>query len=121
MAKCKDFDEFFKEKKRTLLVFKLFNKKYTLPPALPASLMTKILRAQKDDVLQADTVILICSDLLGKKQFEELTNAGVDIEQLEEIIKWAVNQYGGGIKQEDEGEVLSEDEAENFQLEKQPK
>lgn len=120
MAKYKDFDMFFQEHKREPLIFKLFDKQYNLPPALPAALMVRMLRASKDEEFEPQTIIEICEGMLGKAQFIDLMAQGVDVEQLENIIRWAVQNYGGGkVKNLEDNSLDSlEEDAANFTQEK---
>lgn len=90
----KDFDVFFKEHEGTRLTFKLFDKVYLMPASMPAKLMLEILRGQKDDNLDGQIVVEICETLLGKEQLQELLDKGFTVEQMEEIIQWASEQYG---------------------------
>jgi len=94
MAKFKDFDKFYSQQKGVLLVFSLFNTKYTMPASMPAKLMIEILRGQKEDDLDPGLVLDICESLLGAKQLDDLMSKGFTIQQMEDVIEWAAGEYG---------------------------
>ena len=94
----KDFDKFFSEQVKTPLTFTMFSTDYKLPSAMPAKLMVTILRSQAEDELQPAIILDICETLLGAEQFEDLLNKGMDIEQFEQLITWAVEEYGGDMQ-----------------------
>lgn len=94
----KDFDAFWGEQKRIPLTVKIFGKHYTLPPALPASIMLYTLRAQASgqNVVGPEVVIKMAEGLFGKKQLEAIVEEGLDTEQLGDVIKYCTEMYQGG-------------------------
>jgi len=94
MAKFKDFDKFYEGTKSVLLVFSLFNTKYTMPASMPAKLMIEILRGQKEDDLDPGLLLGICESLLGNKQLDDLMTKGFTVDQMEDVIEWAAAEYG---------------------------
>ena len=111
----KNFDAFFKEQVRTPLVFTMFKKDWKMPPSMPAGLMVRLIRSNKDDTLDESAILEVCNDLLGEKQFAELCRMGLDIEQMESLIKWSTEEYGGKNLDEENKEISEEG---NFQKEK---
>lgn len=112
MARYKDFDKFYSEHKRENLIFKIFNEQYNLPPSIPAKLMLLIMRNDKKEEVSSNAVVDILEGMLGKKQFKKLCDKGMDIEQMEDILKWASEAYGNKVSRQFEGEQ------ENFTIEK---
>lgn len=103
MGKYKDFDKFYSEQKQEPLFFKLFGQQYRLPSSMPAKLMIEILRGQKDDDLDPTVVLDISESLFGKEQLDDMTKRGLTIEQMEDIIEWAAEEYGGKSKEKTSG------------------
>ena len=105
----KDFDSFFEEQERKPLTFKMFGEEHELPPAMPAAIMLKMARLQqekgKDEDISEDQMASMAVDLLGDKLFEELCSKGLDLEQLEELIKWATEQYTNIGQEEEDGDI----------------
>jgi hypothetical protein len=106
MGKFKDFDAFYKEKTEELLVFTMFKTKYTMPASMPAKLMIEILRGQKEDNLDPAIVLSILESLLGQKQLEDLTKKGLTMDQMEDLIQWASEEYGNNKLTEEQKEVF---------------
>ena len=94
MGRYKNFDNFYKDVKSELLVFTLFETKYTMPASMPAKLMIEVLRGQKEDNLDPSLVLDICESLLGKDQLNDLMLKGFTVGQMEDIIEWAAGEYG---------------------------
>lgn len=99
MGKYRDFDKFYSEHKEEPLFFKLFGEKYKLPASMPAKLMIEILRGQKEDDLEATAILEISESLFGKAQLDDLTKRGLTVEQMEDIIEWAAEEYGSKTKE----------------------
>ena len=112
MGRYKDFDKFFAERKAECITFKMFGKVYSLPSSMPAILMVKILRSEKDSEMSPEDVINICELMVGKQQFLDLCKRGMTIEHMEGILSWASKQYGG---KADTGAELPEREEDNYQ------
>ena len=111
MGRYRDFDKFYSEHKREPLIFKLFDKQWTLPASIPTKLMLLILRSEKEKNIDEEVIIDICETMLGKTQFKQLCNKGMDIEQMQDILKWATEAYGNKTSK-------TEGESENFTMEK---
>lgn len=109
--KFKDFDQFFKEKEKEPIKFKLFGKQEILPSSLPAIILLKLNRAWKEyknEALPDHVTFDFAFEIFGEKRVEKWCEKGLTSAQLEELIKWALSQYG--VKSGDE-EVEVEDDA----------
>ena len=105
-SRFKDFDAFFAEQKREPLRFRLFGEEHELPPALPAGVMLEILRLQAEARLRGedpatarvpdDAVLRMAEALFGRERLDALVAKGLDVEQMAEIIRWAVQAYRAG-------------------------
>lgn len=98
MSKYKDFDAFFsQELKREPVRLTLFGESHELPPALPAIIMLKVLRMQKDGVGQVpeSEVLMLAEAIFGAERLDKWATR-LDVEQLGELISWAISCYTGG-------------------------
>ena len=94
--KVHDFDMFWKETAKEPIKFKLLGKEEELPPSLPAILMLKLLRAQKkygENSLPEHVQMDIAFSIFGEDRTEKWANEGLSIDQLGDLIKWAMKQY----------------------------
>lgn len=100
----KDFDEFWSERNVEPLKVKVFGKVYTLPGAIPASVVLALLRAQAEGVqeLQPSAVLTLAESLFGKSVLDEWLAQGMQLDQLVDVIRWVTDQYGQRIKQQSE-------------------
>lgn len=105
--KYKDFDQFYAESKRQHPTLKIFGQVYQLPVALPALLMVRTIRLQKEHGDMAsvppEQLLEMATALFGDR-FDELLEKGLDVEQMGDLISWAMEQYVGGDRQETGGE-----------------
>lgn len=93
----KNFDAFFKEQENKEIEFMLFGKKETLPASLPAVLILKLSRAYKqygENNLPTHVNLDMAFGIFGEKRVEKWCDKGLDVHQLEELIKWAMEEYG---------------------------
>lgn len=103
----RDFDAFFAEQEREPVTFKLFGETHELPPALPATVVLKLIRMQKEygqmgQVPHADLLEMAVS-IFGDDRVNKWCEQGLDVEMLGELLKWVMETYMGGRKEEDEG------------------
>lgn len=92
----KDFDSFFKEAEQEPIKFKLFGKIEEMPPSLPAIILVKLNKAKKqykNKDLPYEVNMDLSVELFGEKRVEQWCRKGLTVEQLEELIKWAMEQY----------------------------
>lgn len=111
MAKrFKDFDAFFSEQKREPVKLKLYGEVHLLPASLPASVILSLIRLQEkgEEEVPPEEVIKIASSLFGKEKLNSWMDKGLDIEQLGQLIQWAMAVYSGAEVTEEEGEVATE-------------
>jgi len=103
-----DFDPFIKEVQKDPLVIKLFDKQYTLPASLPASVMLRILRlqAEHEGELPPHEILFLAEEFMGKNVMEELlANNNFSLEIMGQLISDVIAVYSGGkIPHEGEGE-----------------
>ena len=99
--KCKDFDAAFAERRRKLKGesprFKLGGKTYVLPPELPAAVPIMALRMKKkygpESDFAEDDVLGLAESLLGEAQLDEILASKVSVEELGEVIQFAIESY----------------------------
>lgn len=92
-----DFDQFFSEMDNTpKATFVLYGETHELPPSLPASLVLQMVRAQKEygngnlpEHIQMEMAFCI----FGEDSVDEWSEAGMTVDQLGELIKWASSHY----------------------------
>ena len=106
----KDFDAFFSEQKREPVKLKLYGEIHLLPPSVPASVIFSILRLQEkgEEEVPPEEIIKIASSLFGKEKLNSWMDKGLDIEQLGQLIQWAMEVYSGAEITEKEGNVATE-------------
>lgn len=95
----KDFDAFFSETKKEPVVIKLFGEEHELSHSLPAIIMVKLLRLQKEvgneGEIPPHEVINMAEGIFGKERLDEWLEKGLTVDQLGELIQWTVQQYNG--------------------------
>lgn len=95
--RTKDFDAFFAEMKREPVTFKLGGKTYELPPSLPAIIPVQMMELMEkhgsEEEIPEKALFNIGAEIFGAEVFKEISRQ-VDIEQLQEIIKWVFAVYG---------------------------
>lgn len=111
MAKrFRDFDAFFSEQKREPVKLKLYGEVHLLPASVPASVIFSILRLQEkgEEEVPPEEIMKIASSLFGKEKLNSWMDKGLDIEQLGQLIQWAMEVYSGAEITEKEGKVATE-------------
>lgn len=96
MSRYRDFDAFFEEQENNPVQLKIFGETHNLPSSLPAIVMLKILRMQKEKTLNELEMMEMCMEIFGKKRFEKWLEKGLTVDQMQELIRWAFEQYRQG-------------------------
>ena len=106
----RDFDAFFSEQKREPVKLKLYGEVHLLPASVPASVILSILRLQEkgEEEVPPEEIMKIASSLFGKEKLNSWMDKGLDIEQLGQLIQWAMKVYSGAEITEKEGNVATE-------------
>ena len=100
----KDFDADV-ESSAESLEFTLLGDKYTLPGQIPARVvLTQMRFMDETGVVPTSVIPEWLESLLGKKVLDELIEKGATWNQLEELLKWVLQQYGIGNEMESESE-----------------
>lgn len=104
MAQYKDFDAAWKDRRpKDPLSIKVGGEKFSLPNRVPASVVVLISRMRRgadvDQAMQADATIEVLEALLGKDNLPRLTSVQIegnpiDMDQLQDILQWCMEQYG---------------------------
>lgn len=98
----KDFDAYFQEvdEKKETKKIKLFNKDYTLPTSVPASIMLKMLEAMKKGEAQIseEKQLELAFSLLGEDNVREWCEKGLTVDQLTELIIYVSNNTAGELQ-----------------------
>ena len=97
MAKIyKDFDEFFKSKKDSMIV-RLFGKEYEIPASITAKIALNLGKMAKEDPdrsMGAEEVMEILQLIYTEEVIEEWLDGGITMEELSEVLGWTIQQYG---------------------------
>ena len=99
MSSVKDFDAFWAEQNNEKIPFKVFGKMEYLPPSLPAIMVLRMARMQKKygkDDLPASELFELATSIFGKEKIEEWCEKGLTLNQLTDLLSWAMEQYGSG-------------------------
>lgn len=93
----KDFDAFFKEvdENRSDIKLKLYGKEYELPKKLPAKMVLDMMSKQKKGNLNQAEQFELAISVFKREDVEEWTEKGLSVDELSELIKWAMTQYTG--------------------------
>ncbi len=95
----KDFDAYWAEQERKPIEFKLFGQVETLPPSLPATMILKMVRAQREygnKDLPESVQLDLAFSVFGEDKVQEWCDKGLTIEQLGDLMKWATEQFNPG-------------------------
>ncbi len=100
MARYKDFDAFWAEKKQEPIKFRALGEEFTLPSSLPAEVVLKVIRMQregrkKDEEIDEVELMQLLLDILGKNNLQKLTKKGLTIAQMEDLLVWLIEEYTG--------------------------
>jgi hypothetical protein len=98
-SRFKDFDQYFAEMQREPLRLRIFGEEHELPPAIPASVVLSFHRLQQRDRAEdvGDTELLeLFGAVFGQERVERWFGRGLDVEQMVELLSWAMEQYGAG-------------------------
>lgn len=79
------------------LLFRLKGQEWQLPASVPAAIIVRIIRMQKrdpgDDVPESEQMEIALS-LFGEAQLDELMGTGLSVDELGDVILWALSEYG---------------------------
>jgi hypothetical protein len=97
-ARYRDFDQAWSETAGEPIKFMAMGEEFSLPPEIPARVILKILRLSADKVedVSDDQAIDLALSILGKKQVDRLLELGISMDKLEQIVDWAMSEYGMG-------------------------
>lgn len=99
----KDFDAYWAEQGREPLRVKVFGEEHELPSELPATLSLRLVRMQMEvaagarkntDEVDVSEVEAIAEELFTKPVLEKWFAKGMGIDQLTNVLEWALSQYG---------------------------
>lgn len=94
-VRYRDFDKFFEEKGKEKVILRLLGKEWILPSSLPAPLMLKIIRNRNEEETNPELIFDMVKDLFGTKQYAQLMELGVDMDQISAVIEWVMEIYNG--------------------------
>ncbi len=106
MPITKDFDAYWREQEHEPLMVRVFGEDHELPPELKAAVIIKIVRMQvegKKTVPEAE-VLHLAEEIFGKERLDDWLEKGLTMSQLEDLIRWAMQQYSGRAAVEGAGE-----------------
>lgn len=103
MSRYRDFDAYWSEQKRIPLRFKFRGQEFTLPPALPAAVLPRIARleaaVEAGEMKSAQELSLNQTEELARSVFgtvlDQLYGLDIDVEELGDLVKWALSEYTG--------------------------
>lgn len=127
VGRFRDFDAYWSEQERIPLRLKAMGKTFNLPPSLPAAVLPRLARLEAavesgetkvDSPLTLNQTEDLARAMFGPKILDELYDAGVDVEQLGDMVLWALGEYTGQdiaelAKQQQEGDDEGESTAPN--------
>lgn len=95
----KDFDAFWAEQNNEKIPFKIFGQTEYLPPSLPATMVLEMARLEKEygkNDLPPGEILELSTFVFGKVKVEEWCEKGLTVDQLTDLISWAMEQYAPG-------------------------
>lgn len=99
VGRTADFDAFWSELKREPVTVRVFGEEHSLPPALPAAVMLRVLRLQQEHGAATNVpqheLHALAEDLFGAERLGAWLARGLDVEQLAHLVTWAMSAYGG--------------------------
>jgi hypothetical protein len=104
VSRFRDFDAYWAEQDRIPLRFKVRGRDYTLPPSLPAAVIPRVARLQERvaagelesmENLGPSESEEVALALFGRTTLNDLYDHGLSVDELAEIITWAVAEYTG--------------------------
>lgn len=101
-VESRDFDAFWEEKakrgERKLLRVKVLGEWYNLPPRPPLKVLRTVSRIIREQGMEAEIPVDDIWDMLtvlfGENTLKKWEDAGLDDEQLENVLTWTAEQYG---------------------------
>lgn len=94
-VRYKDFDKFFEQQGKEKVILRLLGKEWILPSSLPAPLMLKIIRNRNVEEANPELIFDMLKDLFGQKQYNQLMELGISIDQINAVIEWVMDIYNG--------------------------
>lgn len=95
----KDFDTYWAEQEQKPIEFNVFGQLEKLPPSLPATIILKMIRLEKQygnkDFPNSELFDMGMS-IFGDKKIEEWCEKGLTTDQLADLMDWAMEQYNPG-------------------------
>lgn len=107
----KDFDQFFKEKKKEPKVLRFQGQLHHLPPGLPAAAILMFKRFQKagpEGKVTDDDFLKLFIYIFGQKRFNQWTYQPaegydpLDMDQMLDLLGWATEAYGMATPESDQ-------------------
>lgn len=109
-ALFRDFDQAWAEQARDAPAFKAFGRHFTLPKSPPVKLTLQAMRAAQqgglDQQASPEAVLDMAALLVGRDTVKELVDAGLTMEQLGDVIRFAHDAYR---QQQDDGDGDADD------------
>jgi hypothetical protein len=106
MAKVFSFDKARREAKQERIKFVKYGKEYSISPKIPAGILLEfeLLKEQnKENDVPTDSMYRMFDYIFTKTVREELFSDGLDLEEMGEMIVWAMGYYkGDSVKDDDE-------------------
>lgn len=120
VSRYRDFDAYWSEQEKVPLRFKAKGKEFTLPPSLPAAVLPRIARleaaVEAGEMRSTQDLSLNQTEELARALFgsvlDELYDLGVDVDQVGELVMWALSEYTG-----QDIEALAKEQAEGADAE----
>lgn len=99
MNRYRDFDAAWNEQSKVPITFRAKGEEFALPHSLPAVVVVKLLRLQKQhgeaEIPQTDLMELMLS-ILEEEQSNRLFAKGLTVDELGDLLKWIMEQYNAG-------------------------
>lgn len=93
----RDFDAYFAEMQQDTPTLRLYGEDHTLSATLPVTAVLHFQRLQRMDSsqqLQDESIIELFASVFGRERADSWIGRGLDIQQMTELLKWAMERYG---------------------------
>jgi len=105
VSKYRDFDAMWAENLQEPHTIKVHGKEYKLPPSIPAGVVISLLRAQVGGGLSNQATLGLAEYVFTRGGLDQMCQDGLTMDELGEVLKWVLGEYGGGKPDQAEEEV----------------
>jgi len=106
VARYKNFDAFFAEAKQEPIVLRYQGETHHLPSSLPVATLLHLQRLQAggpEQKVSDQQLIKLFASVFGQDRYQKWVHGGMTLEQMMELLRWALTQYGMAASADGEG------------------